>query len=237
MYTYSCNYSVFVLFFPGQSQSGKSYLTNHILGNLEKLFGHTFDHVLFIYKIWQDLYKEAQRSVPHMEFVSELSDEIFEAETYNRGHRNLLIIDDHMTEMYTHPKVVSLFSILVHHCSLSVIFISHNAFFQTKNSVSVNRNLNYYLLTRSPRDQSWLMCLARQMFPACPNYLMDAYSKAMDETTFSHLLIDLTTCQHPQLRLRTNIFDKYCVCYVRDVTGNLENKQKKKHSGSSYYIK
>ena len=60
------------------------------------------------------------------------------------------------------------------------------------------------VLFKSPRDQTIIHTLARQMFPGCGQYLVEAHQNAT-EKPYSYLFVDLYPQTHHKYRLRTRI--------------------------------
>lgn len=119
--------------------------------------------------------------------------------------RNLIILDDLMSETANDKKISNLFTKGSHHKKLSVILVSQNLFHQGKESRTISLNAHYLILFKNPRDASQIAYLARQMFPEKPKYLQEAYKDATSKP-YGYLFIDLKSNTPDNFRLRTQIF-------------------------------
>ena len=131
--------------------------------------------------------------------------------------RNLVVIDDLMSESGNNAKVTDLFTKGSHHRNLSVILILQNLFYKGKEMRTISLNAHYMVLFKNPRDASQISHLARQMYPSKPKYMMEAYRDATS-APYGYLFVDLKPDTPENMRLRTNIFPgEYQVVYVAKV--------------------
>lgn len=128
------------------------------------------------------------------------------------GKHRLLIIDDMMSDALdvqkdsgSSPTMTELFTRMSHHLNISVIFVLHNLFNKSKQTRTISLNSKYIILLKNPRDATVAMHLAKQIFPHCTKYLMNAYEAEMQKP-YGHLLIDLCPSMADNTRLRGNIF-------------------------------
>ena len=71
------------------------------------------------------------------------------------------------------------------------------------------------MLFISPRDQTVIHTLARQMYPGCGKYLIEAYQDATQKP-YTYLFIDLRPQTDDMYRLRSNKFpDEQQAVYVK----------------------
>jgi hypothetical protein len=71
------------------------------------------------------------------------------------------------------------------------------------------------VIFKSPRDQTVISTLARQMYPGNGQYLIEAYKDATNKP-YTYLLIDLHPQTDDKYRLRAKNFpDEFQVVYVR----------------------
>ena len=123
---------------------------------------------------------------------------------FDGKYGTLLILDDLMKE--AGDTVLDLFTKLSHHRDVSVIFITQNLFFKSKQSRTMNLNTQYIVLFKNPRDALQVATLGRQMFPGHSNFLIEAFRDAT-ERPHGYLLIDLHPNTLEKFRIRTNIFE------------------------------
>lgn len=127
------------------------------------------------------------------------------------GKHRLMVIDDMMCEALaqdnksSNPSITDLFTRLSHHMNISVILVLHNLFNKAKQTRTVSLNSKYIILLKNPRDATIAMNLAKQVFPHCTGYLLEAYEAEMNKP-YGHLLIDLCPSTSDNARLRGNIF-------------------------------
>ena len=88
---------------------------------------------------------------------------------------------------------------------MSVIFLTQNLCFKSKQSRTVNINTQYIVLFKNPRDASQVATLGRQMYPGYSNFLVEAFKDAT-ERPHGYLLIDLHPETLEKFRIRTKIF-------------------------------
>jgi hypothetical protein len=102
-------------------------------------------------------------------------------------------------------SVLDIFTKLSHHRNMSVIFLTQNLFFKSKQSRTMNINTQYIVLFKNPRDALQVATLGRQMYPGNSNFLVEAFKDAT-ERPHGYLLIDLHPVTLEKFRIRTNIF-------------------------------
>jgi hypothetical protein len=102
----------------------------------------------------------------------------------------LLVLDDLMVECCKNDDVLSIFTKYSHHRQISVMFLSQNLFYRSKQNRTISLNTQYLVLMKNPRDASQLATLARQMYPGRSKYLLEAFKDATAKP-YGYLLIDL----------------------------------------------
>ena len=160
--------------------------------------------ILWFYGEYQPLYdKLSEMRGPIIQFIEGVP-ESFDIHL-NKSKRNLIILDDLMSETANDKKISNLFTKGSHHKNLSVILVSQNLFHQGRESRTISLNSHYLILFKNPRDAAQISYLARQMFPGNPKLLQEAYADATTKP-YGYLLIDLKTTTPESYRLRTQIF-------------------------------
>ena len=132
------------------------------------------------YGEWQHLYS----TIPKVRFVDGLPDESL----FNSKTKNLVIIDDLMTE--TDGRVTNLFTKKSHHCNTSVVYLVQSMFSKNKESRTISRNAQYIVACKNPRDATQVTHLARQLYPGRVKYMQEAFKDATS-SSYGYLLIDL----------------------------------------------
>ena len=116
-----------------------------------------------------------------------------------------IIIDDLMVNAGKSDDISKLFTLGMHHKNVSVALMIQNIFHQGKKMRDISLNTKYFILFKNPRDARQITFLARQMFPAYPDFLPDAFRQATSRP-HGYLIVDLTQQTSEQHRLVTNIF-------------------------------
>ena len=130
------------------------------------------------YGQWQPLYAEMQRIITGIEFVKGISANIKDEQFLNPAIRNLIVIDDLMSEASNDKRICGLFTKGSHHRYLSVICLVQNLYYQGKESRTMSLNSQYLVLFNNPRDQQQVMVLARQMYPGQSEKFLNEYKMA-----------------------------------------------------------
>ena len=126
------------------------------------------------------------------------------------GHK-LLILDDLQNHFIKKKNELSdLVTRHSHHCSTSVINVTQNAFAQER---TARTNSQYMILCKSKSDKLQAMTLARQIFPSCPNYLLEAI-KDNEEEPYGYVLLDMHPKTQTDRMLIANAFTGHPTIYV-----------------------
>ncbi len=188
----------------GPSGSGKSVFTVKLIEQASEIIEPPPEHVQWCYGVFQNFFHE----IRGVEFQQGLP----LVQTFDGKRRTLLVIDDLMQE--ADKTVSSIFTRDSHHRNISVIFLSQNLFYDSKENRTMTLNSNYLVLFKNPRDQTVVRSLSMQMYPGRSKFLVDAYKDATSKP-FSYLLIDLRPDTEDRLRIRSNIFpDETTFVYV-----------------------
>lgn len=184
----------------GPTSSGKTVFVRRVLESLDILLTNLIKpKIIWCHGQWQDSYSQKIPGV-HIDYYEGLPSE----EYIKENKYNMIIIDDLMTELGGDPKLANLFTKVSHHLSISVVFIVQNIFHQAKCMRNVSLNCHYLILMKNPRDRSQIYCLARQLYPSNPKFLLEAFEDATKEP-YSYLKIDLTPTTPEEYRLQSRI--------------------------------
>ena len=143
------------------------------------------------------------REFPGIQFYSELDSGLLDR--INPRERNLVILDDVMTEAGESKSVASMFTQGSHHRNMTVVFLVQNLFQQAKQMRNISLNTHYMVLYKNPRDQGQIRTLSYQMYPTEKNFLADAFADAT-AAPHSYLLLDLHPETPEHMRVRSQIF-------------------------------
>ena len=145
---------------------------------------------------------------PHVEFTEGLPD----ISQIDGKQRVLLFVHDLLSE--TNDSVEKIFTKGSHHRNISVIFLSQNLFYKSKQNRTMSLNTHYFILFKNPRDVTQVSTLARQMYPGKSKFLLEAFNDAT-EMAYGYLLIDLKPDTEEKYRIRTNVLsDAWQYVYV-----------------------
>jgi len=145
------------------------------------------------------------RTIPEIEFVKGITHDLEKESYFDVNVRNLIVIDDQMTETANDKRIVNLFTKGSHHRNLSVIYMVQNLFHQGKGNRDISLNYHYLVIFKSPRDQLQVLNLAKQMNPGQTQIFLQKYEQAVSRP-YGYLFLDLKTTTPDDCRFQTNIF-------------------------------
>ena len=186
---------------------GKTWFVKDLLENRQQWISPAPQRIIWIYGQWQPLYAEMQRIIPGMEFVKGIPANIEDEQFLNPAIRNLIVIDDLMSDASNDKRICDLFTKGSHHRNLSVICVVQNLYYQGKESRTMSLNSQYLVLFNNPRDQQQITVLARQMYPGQSEKFLSTYRMATSKP-FGYLLIDLKPDTPNDKRLWPNVFEQ-----------------------------
>ena len=198
----------------GPTGSGKTVFVKTLLSGREQFIDGPPEYILWCYGEFQPMFAELQLQFPSIEFHEGLPKDV--KDKLDSRKRNMIVIDDLMTELGDDKRVTHLFSKGSHHRNCSVLFLTQNLFHKGKENRNFSLNAHYIVLFKSPRDSSAVRNLAQQMYPGKHKFVLEAYADATAKP-FGYLLIDLKQTTPDQLRLRANIFEPCVDVYVPSI--------------------
>ncbi len=187
----------------GPTLSGKTTFVKRVISN--EMIQPPPERIIWFYKEKDDEAEmdSMRREFPYVQFHSDLDPSIFDK--IDSAERNLVILDDVMSEAGDSKPVAKLFTQGSHHRNMTVIFLVQNLFHQAKQMRNISLNSHYMILYKNPRDQGQIRALSYQMFPAEKNFLADAFADAT-AAPHSYLVLDLHPETPEHLRVRAKIF-------------------------------
>lgn len=153
------------------------------------------DNIVYCYGEYQQIFN----NYPYVTFSEGLPD----ISQFDGKRSTLLIIDDLLTE--TNDVISNLFTKVSHHRNVSIMYLSQNLFYRSKQNRTMSLNTHYIVLFKNPRDATQVAVLARQMYPGRSQFLIEAFKDAT-QRPYGYLLIDLKPDTEEKIRVRTNIF-------------------------------
>ena len=186
----------------GPSGSGKTVFMRRIL--TENMLDPKPTRIVIIYGEWQKEYDEIRRLVPLAEFMhGPIEDGLHEK--FSPNEKNLLVLDDQMSDLENSKELVKLFIQGSHHRNLSVILLLQNLFQKGKAIRTATLNAKYIVLFKNPRDKVQAAVMGRQIYPLKGKSFMSVLETATQKP-YSYLVIDLQPETPDEYRLRGNIF-------------------------------
>ena len=179
----------------GPTGSGKTVFTTKLIENANQMIEPAPQRVVWCYGVYQSFFTKLN----NVEFHDGMPD----LNMFDGVQRTLLVIDDLMQE--TDDRVSQIFTRISHHKNLSVLYLTQNLFYGSKQNRTMSLNSHYLVLFKNARDATQISHLAGQMYPGKSKFMIEAYRDATS-SPFSYLLIDLKQATEDKLRLRTNIF-------------------------------
>ncbi len=195
----------------GPTGCGKTNLVYNII--VKDMFDPRPQRIVWIYSEWQDFYRKLKEYNQKIEFTTDVSTQLYESLSPNI--RNLIIVDDKMTEAGNSKVMSRLFTEGSHHRNLSIIYIVQNLFDKGKSHRTISLNSQYNILFKNPRDKQQIAFLSRQMYGDNGKFLVDVFIDATKKP-YGYLLLDFRPDTPEEARLRTNILpgDRLIV-YIR----------------------
>lgn len=191
----------------GPTGCGKTVFTFKFITEAKTLISPPPEKIIYCYGEYQDSFND----FPSVEFHEGLPD----IKNFDGRERILLIMDDLMSE--TNDSISNIFTKGSHHRNLSVVYLTQNLFYKSKQNRTMSLNTHYIVLFKNPRDVTQITTLARQMYPGSGKFLIEAFKDATSKA-YGYLLIDLKPQTDERVRIRTNIFsDEIQYVYVKKV--------------------
>ena len=188
----------FSMMIAGGSGCGKTTLTADIVENIDVYSDVRPERICLIYSEMQPIYDViAQKAPCPVDMVRGLTAD------FDPPPRSLLVIDD-LQGSGDKEAIRQIFTVKSHHKSVSVVYIVQNLFDRDPKHRTISLNAHYIVLFRNPRDMSQIVHLAKQMFPANPKVMTDAYKNAT-RRPHSYLLVDLKQDTPDWGRLRSSV--------------------------------
>ena len=179
----------------GPTGCGKTQWTLRLLKHAQSMISPPPQKILWCFGVYQKIFDDVT-GVEFHEGVPNL-------DSFDGRLRTLLILDDLMQE--TDSRVTSIFTKISHHRNVSVVYLTQNLFYGSKQNRTISLNAQYFVLYKNARDANQVAYLARQMYPNKSKFMLEAFQDATKQP-FTYLLVDLKPESDEQYRLRTNIF-------------------------------
>jgi len=179
----------------GPTSSGKTVFTFKFISEAASMISMISEKIIYCYEESQTIFIE----YPHVIFNEGLPD----IEQFDGKQRTLLVLDDLIGE--TNDSVSNIFTKVSHHRSVSVLYLSQNLFYKSKQNSRKSLNAYYVVLFKNPRDAMQVATLARQTYSGNSKFLVEAFKDATSNP-IGYQLLNLKPDTGERYRIRTNIF-------------------------------
>jgi hypothetical protein len=197
MFTSTRSIHPFTCIIAGPTKCGKTQFVSDMLFS-DKIYEPP-EKNLFCYSEWQSKYNDLHR-LSNIEFVEGFIDQ----SQVDTNKRNLIVIDDLMSESKNSDALLNYFTKWSQHRNNSIIFITQNMFNQGKVMRSLSLNTHYMIIFNNPRDKSQITYMAKQIFPKHIKYLVECYNDACSQS-YGYLFLDFKQETDDSLRFQSNI--------------------------------
>lgn len=186
----------------GPSMTGKSTIVRKLIEYKDSLFEIRPTKVLYCYGVWDKKFDEMK----NINFIKGIPNDLehINSEYFQDSSNHLLIVfDDLMDEIVKSSEMERLFVRGVHHCNISVIYVSHNLYYQGRFSRTISLNLQYLILLRGNKDTRQLHLLGGRLgLKKEISYAM----KDIESAKYSYILIDCHPKNEHYMKVITGIF-------------------------------
>lgn len=172
----------------GPTSCGKTQFVKKVIEEGEHVVNGSAEKIIWLYGEYQPAYMELSSKFPHILFIEGIPENL--NEYIDPKFRNLIVIDDLMSETGSDKKITNLFTKGSHHRNLSVILLLQNLFYNGKESRTISLNAHYIVLFKNPRDNTIVTSLAKQMYPGKVKFLQEAFRDAT-KLPYHYLFLDL----------------------------------------------
>ena len=179
----------------GPSQSGKSSFVFRFITAIDRMMVPAPQEIQYCFSEYQSVFDEHK----NVKFIEGLPD----VSQFDGRRSTLLIIDDLMSE--TNDGIEKIFTKISHHRNVSIMYLSQNLFYKSKQNRTMSLNTHYMVLFKNPRDANQVATLARQMYPGRSKFLLEAFKDATAKA-YGYLVVDLKPSTPEEYRVRTCIF-------------------------------
>jgi len=197
----------------GPTMSGKTSFVRKLLELGEEMIENAPEKIIWCYGEYQPVFEEMRRTLGNIEFIEGMPSDI--NQVINPTQRNLIVLDDLMTDTGDSKEMTNLVTRGCHHKNTSLIHIQQNLFPRGKENRNISLNCHYIGLFSNPRDQAQVSHLASQMYPGNAKFLQEACANACCRP-YVYLFLDLKQETQENFRLRSDIFpDQVQFAYVK----------------------
>lgn len=202
----------FSMILSGPSGGGKTTFVYNMMKEPDMFLTDKKLKLMIAYGIYQKAYDKFKDAV-ETQFCSGLPTES-DIDQFSSENRNCVIfIDDLGFESANSKLVCDLFVKICHHRNITVLLSLQNTYTPGHYMRTIMLSCKYLVIFESPRDQTSLQVLSRQMFNNS-HILPECYADAIKEK-WRPLVIDMTSSTPSEHRIRTGVLkNQVTYCYV-----------------------
>ena len=167
----------------GPSKSGKTTWVINLIEHRDVLFKDKIQKIYWFYGTWQRDYEKLKNDVIFKNGIDE--------ENTSIEANSMVVIDDLVAETENNRSVTALFTKLVHHQNLFLVYVSQNFYHQSREARMHHLISHFIVFFKNPRDKTQVNILARQMFPGRSPREFSIMFDQVTEKAHGYLLIDL----------------------------------------------
>ena len=187
----------------GPTQAAKTLFLKQILEH--QLIQPAPSRVIYVYCEHAPDLADLKQLYPTIEYVQGMKNFVGILPTIEADERNLVVLDDQMSEAGKLEETSNLFTKGSHHRNITVVYIVQNVFDKGKVHRTISLNSHYMVLFKNPRDEGQMRSLAQQVFPTKVKFFMESFREAT-KIDHGYLLVDLHPVTPDPIRVRTGIF-------------------------------
>ena len=186
----------------GPSGSGKSTLVDRWLRH-PSIFATKPKRIVYAYDRWQPRFDVLQKK-HGIRFYKGIPDPALLTKWFGVTGGGVLVLDDLMTEGGADKRVLDLFTKDSHHRNITVLYLTQDLFPPGKFSKTINRNAQYLVVFKNPRDKTGLRTVLLQAFPDQWKKLMELFNR-VTARPFGYLMLDLHPASDDRYRLWSHL--------------------------------
>ena len=128
----------------GPTSCRKTQFVKKIIEEGEHMTNGSVEKIIWLFGEYQLAYIELSQKFPDISFIEGILENL--NEYINPKLRNLIVINDLMSETGSDKRITNLFPNGSHHRNLSVILLLQNLFYNGKESQNISLNAHYIVL-------------------------------------------------------------------------------------------
>ena len=202
------------IFLSAPPKYGKSYFTEKVLTNKEKLFFNPSENILIIYKAWQPSYdrlKTIYKDNIVFKQLLEIENRYFET------LENIIIVFDDLIQDISN-EICETVIVGSHHRNLTIFFLSQSIYYNDKLKF-LRKNCNQFIFLSPLEGSSIFRLLSNDLNSNQMQRLKNIFPKIMVPGKFCHILYSRDVLCPPILRFKYDIFaqidDENCIFEYR----------------------